>query len=173
MMSTTTSTTTTRPNSPLRYSLSRSLLSKIASPFASKTRNLFEYDIRPDDPYRQYFPGDVVKGSVTLSVTKPIRITHLVICLHGYVKVLKDAKAGEETVWGNGSFVVTGRGKRGPEYFGNGFASLFENEHVLCGDGRLKAGTYEFEYAIQLPSRAIPSSIDVSYSSSVQVVVAD
>ena len=168
-----TSTTTTRPKRPLQYSLSRSLLSRIASPFAPKTRNLPEYDIRPDEPYRQYSPGDVVKGSVTLSVAKPIRITHLVICLHGYVKVLKDAKAEEEIVRGNGGFLGTGRGKRGPEYFGNGFASLFENEHILCGDGRLDVGMYEFEYAIELPSRAIPSSIDVSGSRSVHVLLAD
>ena len=140
----------------------RSLLSRIASPFASKSRTLTEFYIRPEEPYKQYFPGDTVRGSVVLTVVKPVRITHLTVCLHGYVKARKTTSAPNEAFGGDATFLGTGRGKRGSEYFGNGFASLCEEERVLCGEGRLKEGVYEFQFEIDFPDGPIPSSIDVS-----------
>ena len=53
------------------------------------------------------------------------------------------------------------RGKKYGEYFGNGFASLFEDEVILCGDGKLAEGTYQFNFELEFPDRDLPSSIDV------------
>ena len=150
------------PQSP---STPRSIISRIASPFTTRARNIrstFDFDIETDEPYRQYFPGDVVKGSVCLTVHKPIRISHLVICLHGFVKVFRNAIAPGDGISRDSAYLGTGRGKRGSEYFGNGFASIFEDEIVLCGDGKLNIGRYEFKFEIDLPLSGIPSSIDVS-----------
>lgn len=47
---------------------------------------------------------------------------------------------------------------------GNGFATLFEDEVVLCGDGRLKEGIYKFQFELQLPPHNLPSSITVRAS---------
>ena len=122
-----------------------------------------EQDIRLHDPFRQYAPGEVVKGAVFLSFAKPLRITHLVLRLHGFVKVLGRAKLpGEEIRYDEKFFSAGwGKGRRGMEYFGDGFAQLFEEENILCGEGRV-LGQYEFHFEMVLPSRGLPSSIDVS-----------
>ena len=52
------------------------------------------------------------------------------------------------------------RRRKGIEYFGNGFARLFEDEQILCGEGRVDS-EYEFRFEFILPSKGIPSSIDV------------
>ncbi|KAI9874197.1 MAG: ph-response sensor protein [Pleopsidium flavum] len=146
--------------SPSRSSRSRSILSRLTSPLASRTRNLSEFYIRPDEPYRQYAPGDVVKGAVVLTVLKPVRVTHLVVRLHGHVRVFKTANAPGDGVYHDNSFIGTGRGKRGNECSGNGYASLFEDENTLCGEGRLDVGRYEFNFELDFPSKGVPSSID-------------
>lgn len=145
-------------------STSRSLISRIASPFTSKTRNISDFHIQSDDPHRHFSPGDLVKGSVFLTVHKPVRVTHIVICLHGFVKVFRRPNAPGEGTPKDGGFMGTGRGKRGTEYYGNGFASIFEDELVLCGEGRLDVGVYAFKFELELPYSGIPSSIDVSAS---------
>lgn len=141
-------------------SKNRSLLSKFTAPFNNRNRNIFEFHIQPDDPWKTYSPGDVVKGSVVLAVVKPVRITHLVVCLHGYVKVFKNPVASGDGAEDSG-FLGTGRGRRGGEYLGNGFASLFEDEVVLCGDGRLKEGIYRFNFELDFPQDNLPTSINV------------
>ncbi|KAJ5225529.1 hypothetical protein N7468_006754 [Penicillium chermesinum] len=113
-------------------------------------------------------PGDTIKGTVFLMVVRPVRITHLVICLHGYVKVFKNAVPAGEAPPDLG-FLGPGRGRRGAEYMGNGLATLFEDEVVLCGDGRLKEGIYKFRFEMGLPPYSLPSSINfergaISYS---------
>lgn len=142
---------------------SSSIIAKCTAPFSSKQSNQVEQDIRLHDPFRQYCPGDIVKGAVHLSFAKPLRITHLVLRLHGFVKVISRAKLpGEEIKYDEKLFAVgRGKGRRGTEYFGDGFAQLFEEENVLCGEGRV-LGQYEFRFEMVLPSRALPSSIDVS-----------
>ncbi|GIC90929.1 pH response protein PalF [Aspergillus udagawae] len=135
-----------------------SLLSKFRAPFSHRNRSIADYYIEPDDPWRSYFPGDVVKGTVALTVVRPVRITHLVVCLHGYVKVFKNAVPSGETDPDLG-FLGPGRGRRGPEYLGNGLATLFEDEVVLCGEGRLKEGIYKFRFEMCFPPYALPSSI--------------
>lgn len=146
-------TNQTSPKSP-------SLLSKVATPFNSRKRNLAEFSIESDEPYRQYSPGETVKGSVNIRIDKAVHITHLVICLHGFVKVFSNARVPGKTISRDSALMSSGSGKRGAEYFGNGFASLFENEVALCGKGQLNAGKYEFRFELDLPSQGLPSSID-------------
>jgi hypothetical protein len=151
----------TSPSAPSPLGRDRSsLLSKFRAPFGHRNRSIADYYIEPDDPWRSYFPGDVVKGTVALTVVRPVRITHLVVCLHGYVKVFKNTVPSGETDPDLG-FLGPGRGRRGPEYLGNGLATLFEDEVVLCGDGRLKEGIYKFRFEMCFPPYALPSSISV------------
>ncbi len=141
-----------------------SFLSRVTTPFTSRKRNLAEYYLETDEPYRQYSPGEVVKGCVNIKVDKPVNITHIVVCLHGFVKVFNNARAPGQSVPRDGAPLGTGNGagKKGAEYFGNGFASLFEDEVTLCGKGRLHPGRYQFRFELELPSDGLPSSIDVS-----------
>lgn len=145
------------PSTPLS---GRRIVSRIASPFANKSRSVTDFFIEVDDPHKQYSPGDVVSGSVRLRVLKPTRVTHLVVCLHGFVQVFKNPGSPGEGFRANSSYLGTGRGKKSGEYFGNGFASLFEDEVVLCGDGRLAEGSYQFNFELEFPDRDLPSSID-------------
>lgn len=142
-------------------SRSRAILSRLASPLASRTRNLSEFYIRPDEPHRQYAPGDVVKGAVVLTVVKPVRVTHMVVRLHGHVRVFNTANAPGNAINFDGGFMGTGRMKKGNEQPNHGYASLFEDEITLCGEGRLDVGRYEFNFELDFPSKGVPSSIDV------------
>jgi hypothetical protein len=146
-------------SSPLSRNRS-SFLSKFRSPLGQRNRNITDFYIEPDDPWRSYFPGDVIKGTVVLTVVRPVRVTHVVVCLHGCVKVFKNATPAGEAAPDLG-FVGPGRGRRGAEYMGNGLATLFEDEVVLCGDGRLKEGIYKFRFEMALPPYPLPSSINV------------
>ncbi|KAK1063476.1 ph-response sensor protein [Friedmanniomyces endolithicus] len=138
----------------------RRIISRLASPFTSKSRAIADFYIDVDDPHKQYSPGDVVTGSVRLRVTKPTRVTHIVVSLHGFVQVYKNPGSPGDGFRANGGYVGAGRGKKTGEYFGNGFASLFEDEVVLCGDGRLADGSYQFNFELQFPDTDLPSSID-------------
>ena len=141
-----------------------SIISKCVAPFAAKQRSPIEQDIRLDEPFRQYAPGDQIKGAIHLTVIKPIRITHLAVRLHGLVKVSNRAKVPGESISYDESLSTSsnGIGRRGTEYFGNGFARIFEDEAILCGEGRLH-GQYQFRFETSLPFKSIPSSIDVRY----------
>ncbi|KAF2710472.1 hypothetical protein K504DRAFT_476430 [Pleomassaria siparia CBS 279.74] len=150
-------TTTTTPSSSLS---SRSLLSRLKSPLQSKTRNFTDFYIQPDDPHRQYAPGDIISGSVVIKILKPLRITHLVISLHGYAQVFKNPNSPGDAYKSYSNTVGSGKGKKNGSYFGNGFASLFEDEVVLCGEGRLKEGLFHFNFELEFPSKGLPSSID-------------
>ena len=141
----------------------RRIVSRITSPFSTKSRIIPEFAIEPDhpDPHKQYSPGDVVTGSVRLRLARPTRVTHIVICLHGFVQVFRNPGSPGEGYRANNTHLGSGRGNRSGEYFGNGFASLFEDEVVLCGDGRLAEGAYQFDFELEFPDRDLPSSIDV------------
>ncbi|KKK19692.1 hypothetical protein P175DRAFT_0449374 [Aspergillus ochraceoroseus IBT 24754] len=144
-------------SSPLGRNRS-SILSKFRSQLGQRNRSITDFYIEPDDPWRSYFPGDVIKGTVVLTVVRPVRITHMVVCLYGVVKVFKNnAPAGEALP--DLGFLGPGRGRRGAEYLGNGVATLFEDEVVLCGEGRLKEGVYKFRFEMSFPPYALPSSI--------------
>ncbi|KAL5117202.1 ph-response sensor protein [Pleosporales sp. CAS-2024a] len=138
----------------------RSLLARLKSPLASKSRNYNEFYIQSDDAHRQYAPGDIISGSVILKVTKPLRITHLVISLHGYAQVFKNPNTPGDAYKTYCTTLGSGKAKKIGSYFGNGFVSLFEDEVVLCGEGRLAEGVYHFNFELEFPAKGLPSSIN-------------
>lgn len=146
-----------------KRSKTSSLIAKCTAPFAAKQRSHVEQEIKLDKPFRLYTPGDTIKGAIHVTFGKPLRITHLVIRLHGFIKVFNRAKLpGEELSYDESRLTsANGGGRRGMEYFGNGYARLFDEEAVLCGEGRV-LGEYEFRFEMVLPSKNMPSSIDVS-----------
>ncbi|KAH0268820.1 HMG-box, partial [Aureobasidium melanogenum] len=150
--------------SPSVPSASRRILSRFASPlFSQKGRSIADFHIKAQDPHKQYSPGESVKGCVVVKVVKPVRVTHVSVCLHGFVQVFRTPGATADQLRGNTNRIgrAQGRGKKSGEYFGNGFASLFEDESVLCGDGRLDEGVYCFDFEVQFPDDMdLPSSID-------------
>ena len=139
-----------------------SLRSPFFNPNASKKpRNVSEYSIELDHPYKTFAPGDRIEGQVVLNVERPVRITHLIICLHGVVKVLRNGRIPAESTSRWRSYLATGQGKWGEAYFGNGLAALFKDEVILAGDGCLATGLYKFNFDLELPRGNLPSSIDV------------
>ncbi|KAG9824605.1 hypothetical protein KCU63_g16504, partial [Aureobasidium melanogenum] len=150
--------------SPSVPSTSRRILSRFASPlFSQKGRSIADFHIKAQDPHKQYSPGESVKGCVVVKVVKPVRVTHVSVCLHGFVQVYRTPGATTDQLRGNTNRIgrAQGRGKKSGEYFGNGFASLFEDESVLCGDGRLDEGVYRFDFEVHFPDDMdLPSSID-------------
>jgi hypothetical protein len=148
-----------KPSSSSSASPRPSLLSRLGLPLRSRSRNVADFHVRCDEPHRKYAAGDSVRGAVVLAVVKPLRITHLVVSLHGYVRVLKDptslAKAQNVT-----TLPPPGSSRR-PQYQGNGLISLFQDEQVLSGEGRIEPGKYEFGFDLIFPDKGLPSSIDV------------
>ena len=138
----------------------KSIISRIASPLAKRNRNIAGFCIEPEHQWKTYGPGDLVKGSVLLTVAKGLDVTHLVACLHGYAKVYKQQVVPGESVVADGILDIRG-GTQGVEYRGNGLVSLFQDEVPLCGDGFLKKGIYMFGFELEFPARSLPSSIDV------------
>ncbi|KAI4747827.1 hypothetical protein E4T50_01905 [Aureobasidium sp. EXF-12298] len=152
------------PSAPSAPSAGRRILSRFASPlFSQKGRSIADFHIKAHDPHKQYSPGESVKGCVVVKVVKPVRVTHVSVCLHGFAQVYRTPGATADQLRGNTNRIgrAQGRGKKSGEYFGNGFASLFEDESVLCGDGRLDEGVYRFDFEVQFPDDMdLPSSID-------------
>lgn len=139
----------------------RRILNKFTSPFAQKSRSIAEFTVKAHDPHKQYSPGEAVSGAVIVKVVKPTRLTHLSVCLHGFVQVHKTPGSPTEAARGYSSRIGKAPGKKSGEYFGNGFASLFEDESVLCGEGRLAEGSYRFDFAVAFPKDIeLPSSIE-------------
>ena len=138
---------------------SRSLLSRFSNPLAKHARNMFEVAIEPDDPFKVYSPGEAVKGHIVLTVLKGFDITHLVVALQGYARVYKHQVAPGDGV-PVADCLVNGKGSRGFEYHGNGVASLFQEEQILCGSGFLKKTVYKFAFELKFPSKSLPSTID-------------
>ena len=152
-----------RASQPISTNSSKpSFLSRlnIALPLRNRNRNVSEFHIECDEPLKKYSAGESVRGAVILAVVKPLRITHLVVSLHGFVQVYKDstssAAKGNLPQFPQGD--VSGR----PQYHGNGFASLFSDEQVLNGEGRLDPGKYQFNFDLLFPNADLPSSIRVS-----------
>ncbi|KAI1747958.1 hypothetical protein F4782DRAFT_391850 [Xylaria castorea] len=135
-----------------------SFFSRLTAPIRSRSRNLADFHVRLKEPHRQYSAGDHVHGFVILSVVKPVRVTHLTVALHGYVRAFKNASAAAQLAAVNPAIVS--HGGRNGRYHGNGHASLFQDEIVLCGEGRLEASRWEFEFDLQFPDLELPSSID-------------
>lgn len=151
-----------------QQSASRRLIARFTSGLASKPRSIGEFTINLDEPHRQYSNGDVVKGHVKLQVLRPIKITHIVISLAGFAHVYKNPGSGVDngrnmaTLLAGAGTAAKGTARGFGRYHGNGIATLFEDEMILCGDGRLGERTYQFNFELQFPKRELPSSIDVS-----------
>lgn len=143
------------------------LLSRLSLPLPrslrSRNRNVADFHVRCDEPHRKYGVGEQVRGAVVLAVVKPLRITHLVVALHGYVRVLATPAAVAKIP---AAQPQAGGGSDRPRYHGSGFASLFQDEQVLSGEGRLEPGKYEFGFDLVFPGKGLPSSIDVSSAQS-------
>ncbi|KAF0643647.1 hypothetical protein FPSE5266_08579 [Fusarium pseudograminearum] len=145
-------TSSTRPGFLSRFSLPLSL------PLRNRNRNVTDFHIRAEEPHRRYSAGDNVRGAVVIVIVKPVRITHLTVSLHGYVRVLKDPTSVAKA---QGTVVLPQNGDAArPRYHGNGLASLFQDEQVLSGEGRLEPGRYEFGFDLLFPNKGLPSSID-------------
>lgn len=131
-------------------SSSRSLFTRFL-PLRPVKRTLDDFHIQPDEPHRTYSAGDHVHGAVVLVITKPIRITHLVVALHGFVRVFKSPNTGADQPLVPSSAAPI-----------KGYAPLFNDEQTLTSDGRLDPGRYEFKFNLLFPTDvALPSSIDV------------
>lgn len=150
---------------------SKSILSRFSNPLAKHARTLFDLSIEPEDPFKVYSPGEIVKGHIVLTVLKGFDITHLVVGLHGYARVYR-----HQITPGDGhplaEAIVNGKGTRGFEYHGSGLASLFQEEQVLCGSGFLRKQVYKFAFEVHFPQKSMPSTIEfergtVSYMISV------
>ena len=147
----------TNPNPPV--SRSRSVLSRFKNPLSKHSRNLADFFVEPENPWKTYSPGDVVKGNVVLVVARGFDVTHLVVALHGFAKVYKHRVVPGEGVPA-AEVLANSKGSRGFEYHGNGLASLFQDEVVLCGSGFLKKQIYKFGFELEFPVKSLPSSID-------------
>ncbi|KAL2154788.1 hypothetical protein VTH82DRAFT_3464 [Thermothelomyces myriococcoides] len=148
-------------NSNNSSSSSGSFLSRFTLPLRPRTRYIADFHIRPNEPHRNYGAGDQVKGAVVLTVVKPVRITHLVVSLHGYMRVYKgpNAPAHEPIIDPAEPVSTSGRSSR-QKHHGHGYVRLFQDEQTLSGDGRLEPGRYEFHFNLLFPSSGLPSSID-------------
>lgn len=120
---------------------------------------MFEVSIEPADPFKVYSPGQAVRGNIVLTVLKGLEITHLVVALQGYARVYKHQVAPGDGV-PVADCLVNGKGTKGFEYHGNGVASLFQQEQILCGSGFLKKTVYKFAFELRFPSKSMPSTID-------------
>ncbi|KAI9652094.1 MAG: ph-response sensor protein [Alyxoria varia] len=139
----------------------RTIADRLTSLFNSKGGNIGDYYIELDEPLKHYGPGDTVKGKVVVNVARPLGITHVVVCLFGYVEVFKNHKPRFNPRTNNPR-AASGRGKRWvTEYYGDGFATLFEDESIICGEGRLNPKLYHFNFEIDFPTNmTLPSSIE-------------
>ena len=133
-------------------------LSRFSLPLRNRNRHVADFHIRPDEPHRKYSAGGGVRGAVVLAVVKPLRITHLTVSLHGFVRVFRDPTASAKR---KAAISLPQGSSDRPQYHGHGLATLFQDEQVLSGEGRLDPGNYEFHFDLLFPKTGLPSSIDV------------
>ncbi|KAK4156945.1 hypothetical protein C8A00DRAFT_12146 [Chaetomidium leptoderma] len=146
---------------PSSSSSSLSFFSRFTLPLRSRARYVVDFHIRPAEPHRKYAAGDQVQGAVVLTVVKPVRITHLVVSLHGYMRVYKGPSlpANEPVIDPAEALATSSRSSR-QKNLPNGCVRLFQDEQTLSGDGRLEPGRYEFNFNLLFPAGGLPSSID-------------
>lgn len=134
------------------------LLKKISSTLTSRAprRAIADFQITLDDTHRQYAPGELVTGVVTVVAEKDLKITHLVVNLRGYVELYSGPT--------NGGIHAGKRKLKDPANLANiqdTTSTLCTDEQVLCGEGKLDAGVYNFQFMMVLPGKGLPSSLDV------------
>ncbi|KAI6785665.1 pH-response regulator protein-like protein [Emericellopsis cladophorae] len=157
------SSSTTAPSTTTASSAkSGSFLSRFSLPLprSARIRNIVDFYVHTREPHKIYTAGDHVRGSVCLTVVKTVRITHLTVALSGYVHVVKDPRTRSRAALANAVSLLPNGVSERPVYHGNGFASIFQDEQVLSGDGKLEPGKYEFGFDLVFPSKGLPSSID-------------
>lgn len=139
-----------------------SFFSRFTLPLRSRARNIVDFHVRPAEPHRKYGAGDQVQGAVILTVVKPLRITHLVVSLYGYMCVHKgpNVPASESVIDPAELPSVPTRSSR-QKSPGSSYVKLFHDEQPLSGEGRLEPGRYEFNFNLLFPADGLPSSIDV------------
>ncbi|KAF8454069.1 hypothetical protein BDZ91DRAFT_801944 [Kalaharituber pfeilii] len=158
-----TATTTwahSKPSKLTKLRSASSFLAKLSSPLTALNKlrpprgarkQVSEFYIRLNEPHREYSPSDLVRGSVILTTEKDIRVTHLVVNLVGRVDL-----------YGVATYNV-GKKKTvnyaGPVEFEGGVI-LCRDQQVLCGEGRLEAGVYEFGFVMELTGKRLPSSLN-------------
>lgn len=155
---------TARPSSrsPSRGQPPRApLISRIAAPFSPRPRHISDLNIDIADPHRVYAPADIVRGSVTFATHKLIKLTHVVIQLHGFVKIYKNATPPGEGLPSEASANSPFSSLRAGHARVIGHAKILEEERVLCGQGTLGPGRYQVPFSIQFPATKLPSSLDV------------
>lgn len=134
------------------------LFSRLSLPLHLRGRNrhVADFHIQTAEPHRKYHAGEHVRGSVFITVVKPFRLTHLTVALSGFVQSRKEPGVTTTSHPNPPSGHV-----ESPQYHGNGLATLFQDEQVLSGEGRLDVGKFEFKFDLLFPSQVLPSSIDV------------
>lgn len=141
-------------------SWSKSLSARFTNSLSRRARNVVDFTIEPDDKYRVYRPGDTVTGHVVVTVPKALEITHIVCALHGWAQVYRyERTPGEVTSVPDA--IVNAKGSTDFEYHGNGLATLFRDEQVLCGSGLLTTSIFKFGFELQFPAISLPSTLDV------------
>lgn len=143
-----------------QLSWSRSLGARFTNPLARRARNVVDFAIEPDDKYKVYRPGDTVTGHVVVTVPKALEITHVVCALHGWAQVYRYERTLGETA-SVPDAVINAKGSTDFEYHGNGLATLFRDEQVLCGSGLLTTSIFKFGFELQFPAMSLPSTLDV------------
>ncbi|KAL7269789.1 ph-response sensor protein [Rhizina undulata] len=151
--------------SPSRPSLLHRLKSKTSSlglpGFRSPRRSLADFHIRLQDPHRVYSPTDLVKGSVCLTIERPLTLIHLVVNLIGRVDLYESSSTGRDNAGGK----AWKEWDNDNDYGMCGDEVLCRDEMVLCGEGRLEAGVYEFGFELEFVQvgkmmGGLPSSLD-------------
>lgn len=144
----------------IKTSKKSALLTKLSTalnrirPPRSTRKVISDFYIRLDEPHREYSPGDLVKGSVILETEKDLRVTHLVVNLVGRVDLygVVTYKVGKQV----------SVNYAGPVEFEGGII-LCRDQQVLCGEGRIVPGVYEFKFVMELTGKKLPSSLNVCF----------
>ena len=144
----------------------RGLLDRLRNPLTRPSRHILEFCIQADDPHRQYGPGQNVTGELWLRLAKAMDITHIVMTLHGFCQAYKSPNTpGDGYRNFNANMVRNKENRNAGGYYGNGFISLFEDEQVIMGSGRLeKMQNYRMGFELKFPQENLPSSIDVYHT---------
>ncbi|KAL7266568.1 ph-response sensor protein [Rhizina undulata] len=110
-----------------------------------------------EDPHRVYSPTGLVKGSVCLTIERRLTLILLVVNL----KVYELSSTGRDNAGGK----AWKEWDNDNDYGMSGDEVLCRDQMVLCGEGRLEAGVYEFGFELEFVQAGrmmggLPSSLD-------------
>ncbi len=135
----------------------------------SKIREMFgarrdDFYIDLDEPHRIFHPGDVVKGTVNLSITKPARVQYVRLTFSGQVGASVGKQAVKSLLFQE-QLVLWGEKIQRPAK-----SPLAVNDHNDTHEiteqdgwaiGTINSGRHLFNFEVRLPAGNLPSSIDV------------